>query len=191
MSFLEELEQVHIVAYALETLIDGTFNKLQAIYAFGDSHSDRAKLSVNDDWYALVYSVLLESIALDVASLLDRAKYGKDSNCNFRELKRVIENCGDKKARYDGVLNEIDKLIEKYNDIIPDVLRNKIIAHKDLEQLFTLNDYDVDLIGITRLLLEGYKIVSDVMELAVGAKLSFPDLDEKQKKYEASLRLPL
>ncbi len=83
MSFLEELEQVHIVAYALETLIDGTFNKLQAIYAFGDSHSDRAKLSVNDDWYALVYSVLLESIALDVASLLDRAKYGKDSNCNF------------------------------------------------------------------------------------------------------------
>ena len=92
MSTPIDLEQVHIVAYGLNEVIDEAFHLLQGIMAFGEKYPDKVILPLESDWYALAYSALLKSLVIETASLLDRAKYRKDSNCNFRELQEVLES---------------------------------------------------------------------------------------------------
>ena len=190
-----EFEQVHIVAYGLSALIEKAINKLQAILAFGENYPQRIELETNNDWYALSYSILLESLVLDIASLLDKAKYySKNSieiNCNFKELKLILKKCSEKAKRYQSIILRIDKMLNKYNDLVPDVLRNKRIAHKDLKEVFSWKEYNVNLIEINRFLVEGDIILSEVFELAVGPRLELVDFDSIKKKYENSLKLPL
>ena len=190
MNDLGEFEQVHIVSYGLATLISDSVNKLQAIMVFGNKSPQRVRLKTSEDWYALAYLGLLENLAINVASLLDRAKHGKDTNCNFNELKLVLERCSDK-VRFQNVIVEIDTLLQKYEGLVPDVLRNKRIAHKDLDELFSCVEYDLDLLEISRFLIEGYKTVSDALELSVGARLNMLDFTLIEKKYEESLKQPL
>ena len=184
-----EFEQVHIVAYGLLRLLDDACHLLQGIEAFGDKHPDRITNPTNEDWFSLAYSALLKNLAIDIASLLDRAKYRKDSNCNFRELKFVLEVTEERKKRFQKVLDEIDELLGKYKNVVPDTLRNKVIAHRDLEELFSGEEYNVDLIEIKRFLHEGHKTISDVFSLAFGFTLKDPDIDAIKRKYEQSLSL--
>ena len=188
MSTPIDLEQVHIVAYGLNEVIDEAFHLLQGIMAFGEKYPDKVILPLESDWYALAYSALLKSLVIETASLLDRAKYRKDSNCNFRELQEVLESNTDK-HKYQKSIDQIENLLKEYDNLIPDVLRNKIVAHRDLEKLFANEEYGINLIEITRFLLEGHIIISDVLELSVGAKLANPDLDSIKRIYEKSLVL--
>lgn len=190
MSTPNELEQVHIVAYGLSEIVNNAIHLLQGIFAMGDNYPTRVRSNAKNDWYSLAYSALLKNLVLEVASLLDRAKYGRDSNCNFQELKCVLENCDDPKQKYQTVIAEIDELLAKHKNMLPDSLRNKVLAHKDLEKLFSLEEYDVNLAEISRFLIEGYKIVSDVMEQTIGVSLPFPDYDAIKHNYEESLTLP-
>ena len=185
-----EFEQVHLVAYGLIHLVDKAFHLLQGILAFGEKYPDKIVLSEQDDWYSLAYMALLKNLVIEVASLLGRAKYGNDSNCNFQELKLVLSSNSEKKQRYHEVIDDIDKMLLEYNKVIPSTLRNKVIAHKDLETLFCGEEYNVDLIGITRFLLEGYRIIFNVFELTVGATFEFPDAGAVKQKYEESMTLP-
>lgn len=189
MSTPIELEQVHIVAYGLSEIVNNAIHLLQGILAMGDNHPTRVRSNAKNDWYSLAYSALLKNLVLEVASLLDRAKYRNESNCNFKELKCVLESCDEAKQKYQAVIAEIDELVAKYESILPEKLRHKVIAHKDLEKLFDGKDYYVNLIEISRFLMEGYKVISDVMELAVGATLEFPNLDAIKQNYEESLTL--
>jgi len=191
MDTLGEYEQAHIVACGLNALIERAINKLQAFAAFRDAYPQRANLSDNDDWYALAHSALLENLLMDVASMIDRAKYRNDSNCNFKELKYVLTNLSIETHRYQGVICEIDHFLQTYADVVPEILRNKVLAHKDLEELFCWKDYKIDMVKITRFLIEGHNIVDDVLELAVGARPKLPDLDSIKERYERSLQVPL
>lgn len=190
MGTRSELEQVHIVAYGLSKLVEEAISILQGILAFGDNYPMRASSNAKEDWYSLAYSALLKNLVLEAASLLDHAKYRKESNCNFKELKYVLENCDETKQKYQTVIADIDELLAKHENVLPDDLRHKVIAHKDLDKLFAGEEYTVNLIEISRFLMEGYKVVSDVMELAVGAPLQFPNLDAIKQSYEESLTLP-
>lgn len=189
MSTPNELEQVHIVAYGLSEVVDNAIHLLQGILAMGEKYPKRVRTNAKNDWYSLAYSALLKNLVLEVASLLDHAKYGKDSNCNFKELQCVLKDCDESKQKYQTVIAEIDELVAKYENILPEKLRHKVIAHKDLEKLFDGKDYYVNLIEISRFLMEGYKVISDVMELAVGVTLEYPNLDTIKQNYEESLTL--
>lgn len=184
-----EFGQVHIVSYGLLRLTNDALHLLQGVEALGEKHPDRVTMPQNCDWYSLAYSSLLKNLVLDVASLLDRAKYGKDSNCNFRELKCVLENDETRKKKYHNAIDEIDDLLKKYDNVVPDTLRNKVIAHKDLDELFSGDDYPVNLIEITRFLLEGQKIISDVFKKTFGIMIEEPNLNNIKQVYEDSLTL--
>lgn len=190
MSTPNELEQVHIVAYGLSEIVNNAIHLLQGIFAMGEKYPQRVRSNAKKDWYSLAYSALLKNLVLEVASLLDRAKYKKDTNCNFKELKFVLEKSDESKQKCQTVISEIDLFLKKYESILSDGLRDKVIAHKDLEKLFSLEEYDVNLAEISRFLIEGYKIVSDVMKQTVGTTLQFPDFDAIKHNYEESLTLP-
>ena len=184
------LEQVHIVAYGLATLLHDIAHTLQALLSASEIFPNRIMQEPSNDWYALAYTALLKSLALDVVSLSGNAKYGHDSNCNFKELKNVILLFGNNTPTERTIIEAIDTFLDKYKDLISADLRNKVIAHKDLDYLFNGKDFNVDLININRYLLEGYEIVSAAFELAIGAKLKEPDLDAIRNQYTASIALP-
>ena len=186
MSDLQDLEQVHIVAYGLKTLLDSATDRLQAIWAFDESYPDRVLLNPAEDWYALSYEALLESLAIDITSLMERAKFGDDRNCSFKELKLVLNNSTEKE-KYQELIDKTSTFLKKYEDIVPADLRNKRLAHKDLKKLFEYKDHSLNLIEITRFLYEGYILISDILRISVGAEIAMPDMDSIKKKYQESL----
>ena len=184
------LEQVHIVAYGLATLLDEIAHTLQGLFSASEKIPNRIMREPSNDWYALAYTALLKNLALDIVSLNGNAKYGHDSNCNFKELKNVILLFGENTPTERTIIGAIDTFLDKYKDLISADLRNKVLAHKDLDYLFNGKDFNVDLISINRYLLEGYGIVSATFELAIGAKLEAPNLDAIRNQYNDSLALP-
>ena len=195
MNALGEKEQVHLVAYALDELINRAINKLQAYVAFSDFYPQRANMSMKDDWYALAHSSILENLLVDIASMTDRAKHHTkesfDTNCNFRELRYVLTYCENDSQKYQSVIQEIDSFLNTYDNVVPDILRNKVLAHKDLDELFAWRDYNVNLIEITRFLIEGKKIISDTLEVKFGVHMIIPDFESIKNKYVESLKKPL
>ena len=184
------LEQVHIVAYGLATLLHDIAHTLQGLLSASEIFPNRIMQEPSNDWYALAYTALLKNLAIDIVSLNGNAKYGHDSNCNFKELKNVILLFGNNTPTERTIIEAIDTFLDKYKNLISADLRNKVIAHKDLDYLFNGKDFNVDLININRYLLEGYEIVSAAFELAIGAKLKEPDLDAIRNQYTASIALP-
>ena len=150
---------------------------------------------MKDDWYALAHSSILENLLVDIASMTDRAKHHTkesfDTNCNFRELRYVLTYCENDSQKYQSVIQEIDSFLNTYDNVVPDILRNKVLAHKDLDELFAWRDYNVNLIEITRFLIEGKKIISDTLEVKFGVHMIIPDFESIKNKYVESLKKPL
>ena len=188
MDYLNELEQVHIISCGLITLIENSIHELEALEALKEVYPQRIKNSSKEDWYSIAHAALWSSLMLDVSSLLDRAKYRQDRNCCFLELKEVLIKYNGESKRYQQVIDEVDRLLENFGSIIPDTLRNKVLAHSDLEQLFSWKEFNVDMNTVTRFLLMGYKVVTNALKLSVGAGPRMIDLNQIEQKYIASLK---
>ena len=115
---LEELEQIHIISYGLNVLLNEAMNKLGAIYAFGNSYPRRVRMDVKIDWYSMAYSALLESLVNSVSSLIDRAKYGDSANCSFKELQQVLAADKKQPEQCGRIIRKIDALLEEHKDSI-------------------------------------------------------------------------
>ena len=192
MSNMKSYETPYKVASRLVPLLDDAINKLEAALLFEETYPNRVALKRENDWYALAHSAILESLLLDIASFTDNAKHGKDNtNCNFKELKYVLENSGNNTQQFKSLIGEIDSFLNGYNNIVPAVLRNKILAHRDIEELFSGNTYPINYIEITRFLIEGYNITSNVYKAMIGAGIPIPDFNVIKKKYKDSMKIPL
>lgn len=195
MAELGEFEKAHIVAYAITSVLNDANQKLQAIKAFRNVCPNRLVPASSGDWYSLAYWIMLDSLVLDITSLLDNAKFLKkkkeETNCSFDELKFIL-NCSDEnRKKYHRVIVGIEALLKNYKGLIPENLRNKRIAHKDLNELFNWNHYDIKIDEITKFLVDGYKIASDTLELTIGAIIQVNSFDFLKQKYEESLKKPL
>ena len=141
-----------------------------------------------NEYLEMSYGALVESALLNCAALFDRAKYGKENNCSF---KQIIYYCkkleGKEKERYNSFVSRLEKLCSDFDSAFPSRIRNKLLAHKDLHELFRQEIKTIKISGIKEVLVKGYSIISEMFEVTVGAHPKPFDFDEIVEKYKKSL----
>lgn len=195
METLGELERPHIVTYALIELLNIAISRLVAVEAYQEAVKSHGLHAEKDSWFSIAFEAILECLVLDIASLLDKGKIQirktVSTNCNFKELKYVLENTENGPVRFHGIIDRIDALCDANKDLLPDKLRHKRIAHKDLDELFNHDTTSViELARMKAFLMEGRCITSDLMEMLVGARLKPYDFEAVKQSQIASILRP-
>lgn len=128
-------------------------------------------------------------LLLDVAKIFDRAHYGHDDNCSINLLKQL---CIDDKGKFS--LGEEDPLVllantlcNEYKRIISKKLRDKKIAHYDLNEVFTGSYQAVDYNDLKKLIETCSILIINIGKRLLGVEMHFPEFSELEKIYAGCL----
>ncbi len=143
-------------------------------------------------WNENVYLVLSEEaiwreLVLNITKIFDNDKTGKYRNCSLKLLKKL---CLEKemlsifpKGTDDLLIKTFDALFDKYDKTFSLYVRNKKVAHHDLDELHKSNVPEIKFSDIQDIVSESLALVSKIEERIWGFAIEYSsDLEENYKK---------
>lgn len=181
---MEMLERV----YALNELLNEAIEKVSAVEAYIFVRSKVGFSEPQNNYLQTSFGALVESALINCAALFDRAKYRNEDNCSFEQIIEYYKTLDEKdKKKYQNFVPRIQALCLDFNTFFPKEIRNKLLAHKDLKMIFNHDIEPFKISDLKKVLLDGFKIVSDIMDVTVGAHPKPINFDEIIEKYKESL----
>lgn len=181
---MTEFSQAHIVWYGIVAFLTRIREYAAALKVLNEFCENLQNSLLNTSKDAIEQQLLM-----DIAKIFDPAQYRKSENCSIHLLKNLCLK--DSKHFPDGeqdrLLLKIDELCLEYDKVISKNLRNKKIAHHDLESMFNDSFSQVNFEDLV-VLIENYStILSEIGERLLGGELNFPTISSLEKAYKDSL----
>lgn len=156
-----------------------------ALKAYGEMYGDRRS---GNDFLDISQETIWRQLLSELSKLYDAEKTGGNVNCSFGRIKTLyIDINGQLYAgKNDSIINRIDELQYRYENLLTKQLRNKKLAHYDFEKV-------CEQVSPTLLFTEVEQFVKDTGEVLEklceqnyisGLLLEY---DELVKKYKESL----
>ena len=127
----------------------------------------------------------IEQQILSVLSkIFDKEAFGNMANCSFKKLQA---QCKDFEVS-EVILGEIDELYNKYEETLSVHVRNKKIAHFDLETLQSGEITEIEFEQLKSLLTASCKALSTLSEEIFWSDVSFPSIERLVSDMENQLK---
>lgn len=131
-----------------------------------------------------------QQISLNVAKIFDSAYFGKNETCSLYLLKMLCLKDSGKfpEKEQDQLIVKIDDICKKYNSMALKKLRDKMLAHYDLEAAFTHSFSKIDFEELEALVEDYSTLISAIGERLLGITMKFPAITELEQSYIDSLK---
>jgi len=172
-----EIRHYVFVAYALEKYVKKIWYDIAAIDAYMTIKKRDEIRYPQSLFLETAVEALINDVFIEVGACLDNESiYVKDEkhrryNCSFKELKQLVKDSDNRLLPLNEIQSKIDYLMQLYDNKYKDI-RNKTIAHNDLEKTFDRNFIDI---SIDQILVDFKKICSEcfeILSLCLGCSLS-------------------
>ena len=138
------LRDAKIAWFGLKVFAHEIGNYLAAVKAVGVIQKGTGKeIWTENKYLVLSEQAIWRQLVLDITKLFDTEKTGKYDNCSLKMIKAL---CLEEKYLYlfpkgqdDPLIQAIDKMYDKYISTTTLHVRNKKIAHHDLNEIFLSN----------------------------------------------------
>jgi len=179
-----EFSQAQIVWYGITAFLTRIREYIAALKVLNEYCEDLQNnlLSTSKD-------AVEQQLLLDIAKIFDPAQYRKSENCSIHLLKELCLKDAKRfpNGEQDQLIVKIDELCLEYDKVISRNLRNKKIAHHDLESMFNDTFPQVSFNDLV-VLIENYSaILSKIGERLLGGELNFPTIFSLETAYKDSL----
>lgn len=187
------LREANIVLLGIKVFVHEISEYLSAVKAVGEIQKDIGK----EEWTENIYLVLAEDaiwrqLISSITKVFDNDKTGKYYNCSLKLLKELcLEEKKQRifpKGKDDSLMRAIDSLYDKYNSIVSLHVRNKKVAHHDLNSLFSSSVPYILFSDVEDLVNETIDLISKIGERLWVVPLEFPPVLSENYK-EAILKL--
>ena len=128
---------------------------------------------------------------LDISKIFDRARTCGNENCSIDLLKELIqESVSFSEAEKEIINQEADRLCENFDKIISRDMRNKQIAHYDLESLLNNAEKEIPSEELEAFVVSVAGFLSNISTRFLNERgsIRFYSLEGTIKKYEDDMR---
>ena len=170
----------HIVWTAIVSLFHFAQNYTAALRAYAEVYRDKETNAYIDISQEAIWRQLLS----EISKIYDKEATCGEDNCSLRRLYfSCLHHRRFPNAENDTTLKQIDELYARYASLLPLKLRNKKIAHYDLEDMFTYNQVSISLDDVEQFINDTADILSQIGGRLFGAELAnkYSELVEKYK----------
>lgn len=136
MSKETDYNEPHIVWYGIVSLFQFTQKYAAALRACGEVYGDNEQGNAFID---LAQEAIWRQLLSEISKIYDKESTCGSDNCSMKQLYHVCCNHPRFPDREnDELLKQIDDLYESYKSLLSKKLRDKKLAHYDLEAVFEL-----------------------------------------------------
>lgn len=184
MSKETDYNEPHIVWYGIVSLFQFAQKYAAALRAYGEVYGDKKSGNVYID---LSQEVIWRQLLSEISKIYDKESTCDLDNCSMKQLYHVCCNHPRFPDREnDELLKQIDDLYESYKSLLSKTLRDKKLAHYDLEAVFALESPYVPFDDIERFIVDTGSILSKIGVRLLGGELTF-QYQEFVKEYKDDL----
>ena len=184
MSKETDYNEPHIVWYGIVSLFQFAQKYAAALRAYGEVYGDKESGNVYID---LSQEVIWRQLLSEISKIYDKKSTCDFDNCSMKQLYHVCCNHPRFPDREnDELLKQIDDLYESYKSLLSKKLRDKKLAHYDLEAVFALESPYVPFDDIERFIVDTGSIFSKIGVRLLGGELSL-QYQEFVKEYKDNL----
>lgn len=184
MSKETDYNEPHIVWYGIVSLFQFAQKYAAALRAYGEVYGDKESGNVYID---LSQEVIWRQLLSEISKIYDKESTCGFDNCSMKQLYHVCCNHPRFPDREnDELLKQIDDLYESYKSLLSKTLRDKKLAHYDLEAVFALESPYVPFDDIERFIVDTGSILSKIGVRLLGGELSL-QYQEFVKEYKDDL----
>ena len=184
MSKETDYNEPHIVWYGIVSLFQFTQKYAAALRAYGEVCGDKEQGNAFID---LAQEAIWRQLLSEISKIYDKESTCGSDNCSMKQLYHVCCNHPRFPDREnDELLKQIDDLYESYKSLLSKTLRDKKLAHYDLEAVFALESPYVPFDGIERFIVDTGSILSKIGVRLLGGELSL-QYQEFVKAYKEDL----
>ena len=177
-------DEPHIVWYGIVSLFQFTQKYAAALRACGEVYGDNEQGNAFID---LAQEAIWRQLLSEISKIYDKESTCGSDNCSMKQLHHVCCNHPRFPDREnDELLKQIDDLYESYKSLLSKTLRDKKLAHYDLEAVFALESPYVPFDGIERFIVDTGSILSKIGVRLLGGELTF-QYQELVKAYKEDL----
>ena len=184
MSKETDYNEPHIVWYGIVSLFQFAQKYAAALRAYGEVYGDKKSGNVYID---LSQEAIWRQLLSEISKIYDKESTCGSDNCSMKQLYHVCCNHPRFPDREnDELLKQIDDLYERYKSLLSKTLRDKKLAHYDLEAVFALESPYIPFNGIERFIVDTGSILSKIGVRLLGGELSL-QYQEFVKAYKEDL----
>lgn len=170
----------HIVWTAIVSLFHFAQNYTAALRAYAEVYRDKETNAYIDISQEAIWRQLLS----EISKIYDKEATCGKNNCSLRQLYfSCLHHKGFPNDKNDAILKQVDALYARYKSLFPLELRNKKIAHYDLEAMFAHEQAEIPLDDVELFINDTADILSQIGGRLFGAELAnkYSELVEKYK----------
>ena len=176
-----DYRESHIVWMAIVSLFNFAQSYTAALRAYAEIYRDKEANAYIDISQEAIWRQLLS----EISKIYDKEATCGEDNCS---LKRLYFSCLHHRRfpnkENDTTLKQIDALYARYTSLLPLELRNKKIAHYDLDAMFTHDQVAIPLDDVEQFINDTADVLLQIGSCLFGAELAnkYSELVEKYKK---------
>ena len=184
MSKETDYNEPHIVWYGIVSLFQFAQKYAAALRAYGEVYGDNEQ---GNAFINLAQEVIWRQLLSEISKIYDKESTCGSDNCSMKLLYHLC--CNNRHfpdGESDVLLKQIDRLYERYESLLSKRIRNKKLAHYDLEAVFALESPYVPFDDIERFIVDTGSILSKIGVRLLGGELSL-QYQEFVKEYKDNL----
>lgn len=184
MSKKTDYNEPHIVWYGIVSLFQFTQKYAAALRAYGEVYGDKEQGNAFID---LAQEAIWRQLLSEISKIYDKESTCGPDNCSMKQLYHVCCNHPRFPDREnDELLKQIDDLYESYKSLLSKKLRDKKLAHYDLETVFELKSTYILFDDIEQFIVDTESVLSKIGVRFLGGELTF-QYQEFVKAYKEDL----
>ena len=166
MSKETDYDEPHIVWYGIVSLFQFTQKYAAALRACGEVYGDNEQGNAFID---LAQEAIWRQLLSEISKIYDKESTCGSDNCSMKQLYHVCCNHPRFPDREnDELLKQIDDLYERYKSLLSKKLREKKLAHYDLEAVFELKSPDILFDDIEQFIVDTESVLSKIGNRLLG-----------------------
>lgn len=139
----------------------------------------------NNEFLKIAEDTIYRQLLMDISKFFDRPTIAGNMNCSIPQLRKMClrETSKFVEGENDCLIKEIDDLIKLFEDVISKELRNKKLAHFDLEELFAFNQHFIIFGDVENLVVKLGNVISEVGARLMLVEVNYPTIDAYARAY--------
>lgn len=159
-------DEPHIVWYGIVSLFQFTQKYAAALRACGEVYGDNEQGNAFID---LAQEAIWRQLLSEISKIYDKESTCGSDNCSMKQLYHVCCNHPRFPDREnDELLKQIDDLYERYKSLLSKKLRDKKLAHYDLEAVFELKSTYILFDDIEKFIVDTESVLSKIGNRLLG-----------------------
>jgi len=174
----------HIIWVAIITLFRFAQKYAAALKAYGNVYKGDGAQNAYID---VAQEALWRQLMSELSKIYDRESTCGSDNCSIRQLRQCcLNHATAMHGKSSELTAQLDALCERYESLFSRELRNKKLAHYDLEAVFSQEPPPIPFDDVEQFINETAHTLQQIGDCLLGGEVNF-GYDKLVKKYQASL----